>query len=81
MAPKDDGGAAFARPASSVTNGSEGMSLRDWFAGQALAGILGNNSMLIALDVLAKKRNVPLGEIVSEHSYGQADTMLNARGN
>jgi hypothetical protein len=42
---KDDGGPAF--PSDSVNKQfptNEGMSLRDWFAGQALAGIAANES-------------------------------------
>lgn len=35
----DDGGPAFPVPNDANTNGQEGMSLRDWFAGQALAGV------------------------------------------
>ena len=41
-----DGGAAFPRPVSmlnpdEVSGDQSGMSLRDWFAGQALAGLTG----------------------------------------
>jgi len=47
---KDNGGPAFPRPLSTdkhdepcnVSGDQEGMSLRDWFAGQALAGICAN---------------------------------------
>jgi hypothetical protein len=39
MTARDDGGPAF--PRSDYDNSDAGMSLRDWFAGQALAGILG----------------------------------------
>jgi hypothetical protein len=35
-----DGGAAFPFHDLPAMHGSEGMSLRDWFAGQALAGIV-----------------------------------------
>lgn len=46
---KKDGGAAFPRPMFAANresetcfdNGATGMSLRDWFAGQAMAGMLG----------------------------------------
>jgi hypothetical protein len=47
-APINDGGPAFPRPATKGSSGSiiresqNGMTLRDWFAGQALAGILLN---------------------------------------
>lgn len=47
---KDDGGPAFPRPAYEIESatrdtviwgsGQSGMSLRDWFAGKALAGIM-----------------------------------------
>ena len=43
-----DGGAAFAAIATSPigdVHHQEGMSLRDWFAGQALVGILSNESL------------------------------------
>lgn len=38
MSKRDDGGPAF--PSGHGELGLEGMSLRDWFAGQALAGIM-----------------------------------------
>lgn len=38
---KDDGGPAF--PRSVVTQDSKGVSLRDWFAGQALVGLVAYN--------------------------------------
>ncbi len=40
----DDGGPAFARPGYGRVSGTEqvGMSLRDWFAGQAMAALLGS---------------------------------------
>jgi hypothetical protein len=39
MTARDDGGPAF--PQNSLSSQNRGMTLRDWFAGQALAGILG----------------------------------------
>ena len=36
-----DGGPAFPRGPTDMSDGQSGMSLRDWFAGQALLGILG----------------------------------------
>lgn len=36
----DDGGAAFPCPPGILNQGAIGMSLRDWFAGQALAGMM-----------------------------------------
>lgn len=49
-----------------------GMSLRDWFAGQALAGMLADPNVRHAdLDALAAA--------VARESYGFADAMLKAR--
>ena len=36
----NDGGPAFPRPSNEITEGCSGMSLRDWFAGQAIIGIV-----------------------------------------
>jgi hypothetical protein len=44
------------------------MTLRDWFAGQALAGLLASNENNMPFDVVA-----PL-------AYRHADAMLKARG-
>lgn len=72
--PKKDGGPAF--PLSVMHNGvpvrsTTGMSLRDWFAGQALAGILTNDSLMTACE------NVPG---VAREAFTMADAMLEARG-
>ena len=42
MSERDDGGPAFPIPADEPGNTYTGMSLRDYFAGQALAGICAN---------------------------------------
>lgn len=47
-----------------------GMSLRDWFAGQALIGLLGSG--------VAEKREQS-SEVVAEIAYRNADAMLAAR--
>lgn len=63
-----DGGAAFPRGgAFGLIN--EGMSLRDWFAGQALAGLVANKIALAASD--AKR--------IPELAFVIADTMLAER--
>jgi hypothetical protein len=65
----NDGGPAFPVESTS-TPWAEGMSLRDWFAGHALAGILANP-------------NHRIGEITFERigkdAYIFADAMLSAR--
>lgn len=57
----DDGGPAF--PMSSVDS-QTGMSLREWFAGQALAGICANPN------------NHNIQEVCARISYAQADAMI-----
>lgn len=65
----DDGGNAFPFHAEAIKP-ELGMSLRDWFAGQALAGLL--SIYEFAEDV---------GESdIARMSYAQADAMLEARG-
>jgi hypothetical protein len=71
----DNGGAAFPRPFSAIHedamfHAQSGMTLRDWFAGQALAGVLAS---------------WPEGEkvrpqVVAPWAYEFADAMLAARG-
>lgn len=52
---KDDGGPAFPRAAFEAENiiddGATGMSLRDWFAGQALAGFMASKNRPETLNV------------------------------
>ena len=62
---KNDGGFAFPVPNDANTNGQEGMTLRDWFAGQALAGLIA-------------QCNMP-DEVYARMAYTLADTMLQQR--
>jgi hypothetical protein len=71
----NDGGPAFARSGLLLDNGDwvapqDGMTLRDWFAGQALAHI---PELLDAHD--ANKS----AEMIAHWSYQIADAMLKAR--
>lgn len=65
--------AAFPLPETDVSHGQYGMSLRDWFAGQALAGLLPEY-----LD-----RNgfghATVGQNSAAHAYRIADAMLAER--
>lgn len=68
----NDGGPAFPLAASTMPNGEHqwheyGMSLRDWFAGQALAGMLSNPECITGRPAVAV------------HAYGYADAMIAAR--
>lgn len=75
FAPNIDGGAAFPCETYGLRNGKEttiptnGMSLRDWFAGQALIGIMSNYTTAIgATDA-----------DVARAAYDYADAMLASR--
>lgn len=66
-----DGGPAFPIPSDGMTAGHNGMSLRDWFAGQALAGIMGNPNLMIALEKLKQDP--------ASCAYDMAEFMINER--
>jgi len=76
MTQRDEGGPAFPSNASDAWGGpQDGMSLRDWFAGQALAGMLAHGphpdmSHLTEAQFLAH---------VAGGAYSLADAMLEAR--
>jgi hypothetical protein len=71
-APIEDGGPAFpTQDWQAVGNTHPGMTLRDWFAGQALAGFAANPRMI-------DSRSPATLEIVSEWSFEAADAMLKA---
>lgn len=61
---RDDGGAAFGH-GDRVNGGSEGMSLRDWFAGQALIAIADDCGMT--------------DKEIAKRCYQRADAMIAAR--
>jgi len=77
----NDGGPAFPIPIAGCNDGGVynvleqsggkygGMTLRDWFAGQALAGIIANEGMFDHAIMLLN----------AEACYNQADAMLAAR--
>lgn len=73
----EDGGPAFPKPldpypnAQGMESGSHGMSLRDWFAGQAMSRLLDT--------CRGDKFGVEFVDHVAEHSYRVADAMLRAR--
>jgi hypothetical protein len=74
----NDGGPAFPNVPSDpgYTKWDEGMSLRDWFAGQALAGMAA--SRFWAENVQANRPGCL--KLVAQSAYDMADAMLKARG-
>ena len=64
-----DGGPAFPQEQRKA-GGSEGMSLRDWFAGQAVAGLLAG---------LDRTKGLDLAVLVHE-AFRVADAMIERRG-
>ncbi len=74
-----DGGPAF--PTNPHVDGTRynGMSLRDWFAGMAMQGILSaanNEETCGAILKTAQASNRSLREHIANNSYGIADAML-----
>ena len=70
MSAINDGGSAFPLATGSCNNHEQGMSLRDWFAGMALQGMMGNGSIVDTFSAHA---------IIAKESYFLADEMLAAR--
>jgi hypothetical protein len=58
-----------------VREGSDGMTLRDWFAGQALAGLCANSAYLDLLPQTGRDSAVVLSEV----AVNIADAMLATR--
>lgn len=90
---RDDGGTAFpvegmrGLPGSSGQQVqmviSSGMSLRDYFAGEAMQGYLSGLSSSTEMTSLAagnaRDRGMTADQYIAKHSYALADAMLEAR--
>lgn len=78
----DDGGQAFPVPADDKAgwHSQEGMSLRDWFAGQALAGLYACRYLQMAtLYDITKINSGEFEETIAKQCYRQADAMIAER--
>lgn len=74
----NDGGPAFPHPG--VGHASfPGMTLRDYFAGQALAGMAGSQESCGAAIKMAKAEGKRPMQVAALVAYEFADTMLKAR--
>lgn len=73
----DDGGPAFSSPTKEFEDGWDGMSLRDWFAGQALAGNLSAENMGVGW--IERLRSPDNARLMADRAYQMADAMLSAR--
>lgn len=78
---KKDGGHAFPNiTPDMIVDGGPGMSLRDWFAGQALASIIeasiGNPKIISSL---AKDIGIGITNTVATIAYEYADAMIAQR--
>jgi hypothetical protein len=86
MSAVKDGGPAFPRagfwsddgPCATDTQPQGGMSLRDWFAGQALVAIIQVTSA--GLHQPSKKHGCRVVEAIALDAYEMADAMIAARG-
>lgn len=74
MSERNDGGPAFASSFSECGHNQQGMSLRDWFAGQALAGLLATGD-----DFRDRTTERAGWEWHAKAAYAQADAMLAER--
>lgn len=75
----DDGGAAFPQISElgDIAATSAGMTLRDWFAGQVIAGLMANPNVHGILR--ESGHGATAGEAAALLSFGYADAMLAAR--
>ena len=78
-APINNGGSAFPLPASTMPNGGHqwheyGMTLRDWFAGQALQGYLAGRN-----NNLSENPSNFTAQKACRDCYAYADAMIAAR--
>lgn len=72
MSDKPENPLAFACPASHADNGSDGMSLRDYFAAKAMQGMLASPHLR---EAYAMEKSS-----LAAICFGVADAMLKARG-
>ena len=84
----NDGGPAFPRPYADdqhtppdaeYKQAQPGMSLLDYFAGQAMAGMLANESITNGLDAITDSEGEDVPWVIAMDAYDQAEEMLHER--
>jgi len=75
---KNTGGAAFPRPTGEYNSAQDGMTLRDWFAGQALTGGLSSEDESTGC-VYTTTSDYTREEIAAREAYKMADAMIKER--
>jgi len=78
----DDGGYAFPSPADEKAgwHSESGMTMRDWFAGRALAGLYACRDLqLAALHDFGQLNSGDFNACMARQAYQQADAMIAAR--
>lgn len=74
----DDGGSAFPWRGSDP-DGSQGMSLRDYFAGQVMAGMFADGSSFSTVSKQAAEKHRGPTEMAASIAYSVADAMIAER--
>jgi hypothetical protein len=83
--PTKDGGPAFPQVEEIQIDGrtvfvkQTGMTLREYFAGQAVVGMLSNQSLTKAIGIQSKIEKVESSNLISQICYKYADAMLQER--
>ena len=72
-----DGGPAF--PNVWEDNPSPGMSLRDWWAGLAMQGMMSDGNIMDAVGIAAKIQGKTMRVLLTEKAFETADAMLAER--
>lgn len=57
----------------------QGTSLRDWFAGKAMAARISNHNVLMSISAIAKQDGTTLQATIAALSYATADAMIAER--
>ena len=76
---KTDGGPITGHPGPYAHLGGKGLTIRDYFAGQALAGALSDSDTLAAFHEIAGVQGIDDAAAIAGFCYEHADAMLEAR--